>query len=128
MARYKVYLAKLKRTDRKPYTVYKVGITQSSDAMSRLLYCGPDEPFPISVTFPNIKIMKTVWVGSEEEALALEKHLMDTIRGPEAYFHNWWEPSRLSGITEMRTWNYDEIQTIFKLMDEWVKNDQKSID
>ena len=36
--KYKVYLAKLKRPVGKPKTVYKVGITSSSDAMSRLTY------------------------------------------------------------------------------------------
>lgn len=121
MARFKVYLAKLKRTDRKPYTVYKVGITRSHDAMDRLLYAGPDEPYPISKTFTDIKIMKTVWVESEEQALALEQRIIDNIKGSEDYFHNWWEPEKLSGITEMRKWDYDEVQRIFKLMDEGIQ-------
>lgn len=120
MGKYKVYLAKLKRTDRKPYTVYKVGITRSHDAMDRLLYAGPDEPHPISKTFTDIKIMKTVWVESEEQALALEQKIIDNIKGSEDYFHNWWEPEKLSGITEMRKWDYDEVQRIFKLMDEGI--------
>lgn len=123
MARYKVYLAKLKRSDRKPFTVYKVGITRSHDAMDRLLYNKPDEPHPISKTFTDIKIMKTVWVESEEQAVALEQYIIDNIKGSEDYFHNWWEPEKLSGITEMRKWDYDEVQRIFKLMDEGIPNE-----
>lgn len=123
MAKFKVYLAKLRREDRAPYTVYKVGITRSYDALDRLLYQGDDEPYPIVKAFPDIKIMKTVWVESEEQALALERYIIDNIKGSEDYFHNWWEPQKLSGITEMRKWDYEEVQRIFKLMDESIKYD-----
>lgn len=127
MAKFKVYLAKLKRRDRKPTTVYKVGITQSSDAMRRLLYNGPDEPFPISKAFTDIKIMKTVWCSCEEEALALEQQIMDNIKGSDKYFHNWYEPDQLSGITEMRTWNYEEVQRIFKMMEDHNEKDHDRV-
>jgi len=116
--KYKVYLAKLKRPIGKPKTVYKVGITSSSDAMSRLTYNRWDEPNPIIETFPDIKVMNSVWVESEEEALALEQKIMYTISGSER-FHNWYEPKQLSGITEMRTWNYDEVQKVFEIMKEY---------
>ena len=60
--RHKVYLAKLKRSDgNKPSTVFKVGITRYGDALNRLRYNGPDEPFPIVETFPDIKVMASVW-------------------------------------------------------------------
>lgn len=118
--KYKVYLAKLKRTDAWPRCVYKVGITSSTDAMRRLTYTGPDEPNPIVGTFPDIKVMKAIWCESREEAEQVEAYIMKTIREAkgDAYFHNWREPKKLSGITEMRKWDYDEIQAIFKLMDE----------
>lgn len=115
--KYKVYLAKLKREDRKPSCVYKVGITSSFDAMRRLTYAGPDEDYPISKYFPDIKIMKTIWCESIDEAEAVEKRIMKEIQGDERWFHNWYEPDQISGITEMRKWDYDEVQKVFALME-----------
>ena len=43
---------------------------------------------------------------------------MYNISGDER-FHNWYEPKQLSGITEMRTWNYDEVQKVFEIMKEY---------
>ena len=40
----------------------------------------------------------------------------------EEFFHNWWEPNKISGITEMRKWDYDEIQKIFTFF----KNNEKN--
>jgi len=48
---------------------------------------------------------------------------MDTIKGKENKFHNWYEPDQISGITEMRKWNYDEIQQIFAIMNKGVLNE-----
>lgn len=122
---YKVYLAKLKRAHRVdglPNTVYKVGITSSADAMQRLTYSGADEPNPITSTFTDIKIMaSTGRVYTREQAEAIEKRIMKEITSSagDTYFHNWYEPRQLSGITEMRVWNYDEIQSIFKIFEEY---------
>lgn len=112
----KVYLAKLKRTDVLPRCVYKVGITNSGDAMQRLTYCGDDEPFPISSYFSDIKVMKSIITSDMSEAAHIESSIMSDIAG-ESAFHNWYEPDHISGITEMRKWNYDEVQKIFKIMD-----------
>lgn len=120
--RYKVYLAKLKRSElwnSLPNCVYKVGITSSSDAERRLRYQGQDEPNPIVSVFPDIKVMNSVWVDNEDKALELESHIMNTIRGKDKWFHNWYEPRQISGITEMRVWNYDEVQQIFAIMEEY---------
>jgi hypothetical protein len=114
--RYKVYLAKLKRLNGNPRTVYKIGITSSSDAMDRINYRGDDEPYPITNYFNDNKIMKAVWKESKEEAEALEILIMNTIKGNEKYFHNWYEPDQISGITEMRKWNYEEVQKVFELL------------
>jgi hypothetical protein len=121
---YKLYLAKLKRTNNAPRCVYKVGITKSSDAMRRLLYRGADELYPIVDTFPDIKVMKSVWLETENEALTLESNIMEQIAGKGNKFHNWYEPKQLSGITEMRTWNYDEFLQIIKIMDDY--NNEKA--
>jgi hypothetical protein len=100
--------------------VYKIGITSSSDAMSRLTYDGPDEPYPIKKYFSDIKVMKSCWVSSKEKALELEKFLMDSIKGKEKYFHNWYEKDRISGITECRIWNYEEFKKCCFLMDSYL--------
>lgn len=114
---YKVYLAKLKRPNGTPKTVYKVGITSSKDALQRLTYQGSDEPYPIVETFPDIKVMKSVWCSTKEKAYELEQKIINTIKGKEKYFHNWFEPKQLSGITEMRTWNYMEFLKCIDIMD-----------
>jgi hypothetical protein len=118
MQPYKIYLAKLKRSTAVsglPKTVMKVGITASSDAMKRLMYTGSDEANPISETFDDIKIMHSVWAPNREEAERIEQLIMNTI-AKGGRFHNWFEPKQLSGITEMRTWNYEEFLQIIDLM------------
>lgn len=114
----KVYLAKLKRTKGSPKCVYKVGITNKVDVMSRLNYNGSDNSYPISKYFPDIKVMKSIVVKDMQEAANIESHIMETIaRGGR--FHNWYEEDHISGITEMRKWNYEEIQEIFKIMSDY---------
>jgi hypothetical protein len=115
--RYKVYLAKLKRPSGNPRTVFKIGITSYNDAMDRINYRGNDEPFPITNYFNDNKIMaSTKRIYTEEEAKTLERRIMNTIKGNEKYFHNWYEDDKISGITEMRKWNYDEVQKVFELL------------
>ena len=117
--KYKVYIAKLKRTDVTPKTVYKIGITSSGDALTRLLYDGLDEPYPIKKYFSDIKVMKSRWMTNQKQALTLEKHIMDTISQNEKMFHNWWEKDPISGITECRKWNYDEFKKCCEIMDHY---------
>ena len=119
---WKVYLAKLKRQDTKPSCVYKIGITSSSDALARLDYRGPNDSDSILINeeFNDIKVMNsTQRIYSRDEAEKIEKQIMDTIRikKGEKYFHNWWESKKLSGITEMRLWNYDEVQVAYSLIE-----------
>jgi hypothetical protein len=122
MKPYKVYIAKLKRKDIHPHIVLKVGITTYSDAMDRINYRGDDECFPITNYFTDNKIMKASQrIYSEEEAKRIEAFIMNEIKGSENYFHNWWEHDQISGITEMRTWNYDEFLKAIALLDEAVK-------
>jgi hypothetical protein len=116
---FKVYLAKLKRTSGYPRVVLKVGITSYSDAKNRLMYRGNDELYPISNYFSVIKIMKSSQkIYSREEAESIESFIMQNIKGSDSYFHNWREHDKISGITEMRIWNYDEFLKAIKLLDE----------
>ena len=117
MKLYKVYIAKLKRKDVHPRTVLKVGITSSSDAMDRINYRGEDECFPITNYFTDNKIMKASQkIYSEQEAKQIESYIMNEIKGTDSHFHNWWEHDQISGITEMRTWNYSEFQKALVLL------------
>jgi hypothetical protein len=124
MKPYKIYLAKLKRTERvvgQPNCVYKIGITSSMDAMDRLCYNREDELNPITSVFPDIKVMSTIWAPDKESAEQIETFIMNTVKGASERFHNWYEPRQISGITEMRKWDYDEVQQIFGLFDRLVK-------
>ena len=119
---WKVYLAKLKRQDTKPSCVYKIGITSSSDALARLDYRGPNDSDSILINeeFNDIKVMNsTQRIYTRDEAEKIEKQIMDTIRLKKGddYFHNWWESKKLSGITEMRLWDYDEVQVAYSLIE-----------
>lgn len=116
--KFKVYIAKLKRKSGVPRTVLKVGITSSVDALDRLRYCKADEPFPIISEFEDIKIMDSVVMESKEKAEEVEKELMTVIAGKNR-FHNWFEPKKLSGITEMRVWDYNEFILGIKTLEKY---------
>ena len=117
--KYKVYIAKLKRTNVFPKVVLKVGITSSSDAMDRLTYRGSDEPYPITNYFSDIKVMaSSKRIYTKEEAESIESYIMQSIKGTSPYFHDWHEPDQISGITEMRKWNYDEFLKAVNLLNE----------
>ena len=117
--KYKVYIAKLKRTNAYPRIVLKVGITSSSDAMDRLTYSGSDELYPITNYFSDIKVMaSSKKIYTKEEAESIESYILQSIKGADPYFHNWHEPDQISGITEMRKWNYDEFLKTVKLLNE----------
>ena len=117
--RYKVYIAKLKRAGTKPSCVFKVGITSSTDAMDRINYRGSNEPYPITNYFTDNKIMKAIWCEDMQEAYQLEQYLKECITGNGCEFHNWYENDRISGITEMRIWNYEEFKQCCQLMEDW---------
>jgi len=116
---YKVYLAKLKRLEGNPKCVLKVGITSSSDAMDRLTYDRVDEAYPIKRYFSDIKVMaSTKRRYSKIEAEAIEAFIMKRIQGIDPSFHNWYEKDPVSGITEMRSWNYNEFLLGLQLIKE----------
>ena len=128
MKLYKVYIAKLKRKDVHPYTILKIGITTYSDAMNRINYRGSDECFPITDYFTDNKIMKASQkIYSEEQAKQIEAFIINGIKGNEEYFHNWFEPDQLPGITEMRMWNYEEFLKAIDLLDEAIKGACSSV-
>lgn len=118
---YKIYVVRLKRKNPisgLPEMVYKLGITSSSDALSRINYSGEDEPHPITEIFeaPS-KPVTTPRKYSKDEALRIEKMIQDRIKGKDAsHFHNWYEPVQISGITEMRVWDNNEFQAIRKMI------------
>ena len=119
---YKIYIAKLKRADQIPRVVLKIGITSSTDAMNRLMYNESDESFSISKYFSDIKVMKSSQkIYTREEAEAIEASIMNYVKGTDSRFHNWYEKDQISGITEMRVWNYDEFLQACEVLDEKCK-------
>jgi hypothetical protein len=116
---YKVYVAKLSRKEKVkelPNTVYKIGITQSSDALRPLL--NDNSTTPITSVFGGIKILSSVLVESETKAKEIERRIASDISA-RGYFHNWNEPTQVNGITKMRVWNYPEVQRIIKIFEEY---------
>ena len=121
--KYKVYIAKLKRTNSYPRVVLKVGITSSTDAEDRLRYRREDEPYPITNYFSDIKIMKSSQkIYTKEEAKSIEAYIMHRIKGTDKYFHNWREDDQISGITEMRKWDYNDFLKSLSLLEEATAN------
>ena len=112
---YRVYLAELKREDKNPSHIYKVGVSGFSDVMERLAYKCFDEPNPIIRAFPLINVLNVVECEGSTQAYTFEKFIMSNISGTDR-FHNWYEPRQLSGITEMRLWNDAEVSKVIKMM------------
>jgi hypothetical protein len=110
-----LYLAMLIRADGSK--VYKIGITNARDPMLRLTYQGSDEPYPILKYFPDIHLLKYMWFPTKYQAERAERFIMWSVK--QKYktprFHNWEEEDPISGITEMRLWNDDEVKFVKKL-------------
>jgi hypothetical protein len=114
---------KFNRENTFPKCVYKVGITSHPD-VERRFDIVEDDPGSIMKHFQRKKCMASVWCDNEGQALELESHIFKTIveKSNTQRFHDWHEPVQLSGITEMRKWNYDEIQYVFQIFDAWKKD------
>jgi len=121
-----LYLAMLLRSDNTPKRVYKIGITNARDPMLRLTYQGPDEPYPIINYFPEIFLLKYIWLPTKKLAEKAERFIMWKIKQTtnSNRFHNWREKDPISGITEMRVWNDDEIKLCEHLFEECINRYQ----
>jgi hypothetical protein len=109
-----LYLALLIRTEGSPKRVYKIGITNARDPMLRLTYNSADEPYPIINYFPEIFLLKYLWFPTEQQAKRAERFIMWSVKQKfnTPRFHNWKEKDCISGITEMRIWNDNEIKFV----------------
>jgi len=74
---------------------------------------------PIVKIFPDIEVLNTVTFNTQKEALALEESIMKDIQGSEFRFHNWFEPTQYSGVTETRKWKVNEVEKISKIIDDY---------
>ena len=113
-----------------PNCVYKVGITKFKDAESRISFDGDNE-HPIRNTFEVLQYQRSIQVENKNIALKLEKYIMDTVFKARAQilareghyvehaFHNWFEPNKVDGITEMRRWNKAEVDLVRKILDQF---------
>lgn len=118
---HKVYLAKLKRPDIRPRCVYKPGITSFLDAMQRLNFKGKNEQYPISHYFSDMKIMHSTRLKyTKQQAKDIEDEIHAAIKKPDdRWFHNWYEPDQISGITEMRIWDYEEFKVAYSIIEKY---------
>lgn len=109
-----LYLAELFRKIGDPKRAYKIGITNARDPMLRLTYSGADEPCPILNYFPDIRLIRFISFPTKHQAERAERFIMWKIKqiSGTPRFHNWEEPDSISGITEMRIWNFQEIKLI----------------
>jgi hypothetical protein len=122
MKPYYIYVVALMRTDLAPYDIIKIGISQNP--INRLFYNGSDEPYPIWESFPHMVVLKVIEIGPRYKAEAIEQFIMNLIKRDAKYFHNWYElPAwkKITGITEMRIWNDQEVEDILLLVDKCVK-------
>lgn len=101
--------------------VYKLGITSKSDVKDRFSY--DIRKYGIK----DFKILKSSYFKTEEEAIQAEQDAFLTIKGkfPENnyvdktgmnFFHNFWTEEQLNGITEIRKYNYLEVQEAYKFI------------
>jgi len=116
-----LYLAKLVRPD--GTWVYKIGVTNARDPMLRLTYQGSDEPYPIVNYFPEIYLLKYIWFPTEHQAKRAERFVMWSVKQKynSPRFHNWREKDPISGITEMRLGNNEEVKFCEGLLDVCLK-------
>jgi hypothetical protein len=113
-----MYVAELRRLNGVPNRVLKVGITNAKDPMYRLMYKQPDEQYPISKYFPDIRVVKVREFRTKEEAERNERRVMGMVkkRFNSERFHDWRENDKISGITEMRIWRLDEAKYVEEIL------------
>lgn len=94
--------------------VWKMGLHRGSDIMDRFrkeLFEG---------IIKDLKPWISVWVANDYLELT-EKQCFDEIvkvfGGYKNRFHNFWLPKMVNGLTEMREYNYEEIQYAYKMLE-----------
>jgi len=101
---------------------YKIGETSKTDVQER---------FQKSINNGNItelKIHLSRWVDSEEIAKIKEKLCFESIKEAfpknnyidkdgNHYFHNFWLKEQISGVTEIRKYDYQEYLYAWELVD-----------
>lgn len=107
---YKIYLGfltKLPNVQGLPNKVTKPGITLSFDALKRLNYVGDDEPYPISNYFKTKILISTSKIFKKKEQAEYAEHYLQRLVSSDN-FHDFYYKEPISGITEMRQFNYEE--------------------
>jgi hypothetical protein len=112
-----------------PNLMLKIGLTASTNPLTRIRYRGSDEPYPITDAFPKVSNIDYVICSCKEEAKWLEETILDVLREPGRPFHDraiWNEPVNkigaiLCGITEMCPWSEDKCCLFLSLLQAYIE-------
>lgn len=94
--------------------VWKIGYHRGSDVRNRF------EKEKKEGTIKNFKIWLSVWVDynlleiKEKECF---DEIVEVFGGYKGKFHNFWLPKMVNGLTEMREYNYKELQYAYKMVE-----------
>jgi len=104
------------------WKVYKIGITSKLDAQQRF------QRLIDSGKIKDFKIHISRWVKDRPQAENKEKNCFKEIvsnypennyidKEGKHHFHNFWLDEQISGITEIRKYDYDEYKTAYELVE-----------
>lgn len=116
---YKVYLVTFTVENKK---VYKIGITSKSDAQQRfqqLIDSGKIKDFKIHIS----RWVKDLCQAENKETSCFKEIVLNypennyIDKEGNHHFHNLWLDEQISGITEIRKYDYEEYRTAYKLVE-----------
>ena len=110
---YNLYLFKLWTDDSRqdPPCVYKIGITSALNPYDRIRYNSIADRVAISHVFPNCALLATKLFMNKAEAAQCEADLLMSVSKKDFVIE-----TRISGITEMRRWNQEEVDHILSVI------------
>lgn len=109
--RYNLYLFRLWTDDKRqdPQQVYKIGITTAKDPYNRLRYNSIADKITISQVFPYASLLACRTFMDRADASRAEHKILKNIKPKDFLIE-----SKISGITEMRRWDQNEVDWIIR--------------
>ena len=111
--KYKLYLVVFTLVESNK-RVWKIGLHRGSNVDNRFQK-ELDEGI-----IKEFKIYLTVWVDNnilEQTEKECFDEIVKVFGGYKGRFHNFWLPKMINGLTEMREYNYNEIQYAYKMLE-----------
>lgn len=110
---YNLYLFQLWTYDprQEPQSVYKVGITSAKDPYDRLRYNAIADKITISQVFPYACLLACRTFPDKATANAAERKILGSVKPKDFLIE-----SKISGITEMRRWDQEEVDKIILML------------